>query len=85
MNLSKVWETVKDRRAWGAAVHEVTKSQTYLATEQQQHIFCVNEHASCEYFFAMSPCFAPSSKFCQKHLLLCDISHSGGIPRWLRP
>ena len=28
MSLSKLWEIVKDREAWDAAVHEVTKSQT---------------------------------------------------------
>ena len=28
MNLSKLWELVKDRKAWRAAVHGVTKSQT---------------------------------------------------------
>ena len=28
MILSKLWEIVKDRRAWRAAVHGVTKSQT---------------------------------------------------------
>ena len=27
MNLSKLWEIVKDRDAWHAAVHGVTKSQ----------------------------------------------------------
>ena len=30
MNLSKFQETVKDKGAWGAAVHGVTKSQTCL-------------------------------------------------------
>ena len=30
MNLSKLWETVEDRRAWHAVVHEVSKSQTWL-------------------------------------------------------
>ena len=31
MNLSKLWETVKDRGAWRAVVHRVTKSQTWLS------------------------------------------------------
>ena len=30
MNLSKLWEIVKDREVWYAAVHGVTKSQTRL-------------------------------------------------------
>ena len=28
MSLSKLWETVKDRKAWLAAVHGITKSRT---------------------------------------------------------
>ena len=31
MSLSKLWETVKDRKAWRATVYEVAKSQTRLS------------------------------------------------------
>ena len=31
MSLSQLWEIVKDREAWSAAVHAVTKSQTWLS------------------------------------------------------
>ena len=37
MSLSKLRETVKDREAWRAAVHEVAKSWTQLATEHHHH------------------------------------------------
>ena len=31
MSLSKLWEMVKDREAWHAAIHGITKSQTQLS------------------------------------------------------
>ena len=31
MSLSKLWDVVKDREAWSAAVHGVTKSWTRLS------------------------------------------------------
>ena len=31
MNLNKLWEVVKGKEVWCAAVHEVAKSQTQLS------------------------------------------------------
>ena len=41
MNLSKLWEIVKDRGAWQAAVRGVAKSRTRFSdwTTQQQMVF----------------------------------------------
>ena len=36
MSLHKLQKIVKDRKAWWAAVHGITKSWTELVTEKQQ-------------------------------------------------
>ena len=35
INLSKLWDKVKDREAWHVAVHGVTKNRTRLSEQQQ--------------------------------------------------
>ena len=40
MNLSKLWDTVKDREVWHAAVYGVAKSQTRLNNNSNSHSRC---------------------------------------------
>ena len=37
MNLSELWETVKDREAWHVTVHGVTESRTQLSDWTTKH------------------------------------------------
>ena len=44
MSLSKLQELVKDREAWSAAIHGVTKSQTWLTTKLNWRILNTDEN-----------------------------------------
>ena len=37
MNLSKLWETVKDREAWCGAVHGITEIHDWTTEQQQEN------------------------------------------------
>ena len=63
MSLSKLWEMVKNREAWRAAVHGVGKSQTQLNNNNNNGIWCVSllscvfGNQVCVFYFSMSACF----------------------------
>ena len=45
ISLSKLWEMVKDREVWHAAVHKVTKSQTRLRLNNDMWcVLCMSHH-----------------------------------------
>ena len=63
MNLNRLWEIVKDREAWHAAVHGLQRVGNHLATEQQYSIVymynmlffhsSVNKHLCCFHVLAL--------------------------------
>ena len=56
MNLSKLQELVKDREAWSAVVHGVSKSQTLLSNWTTTMNWCLCESFWCQIWWR--PCVA---------------------------
>ena len=66
VSLSKLWEIVKDREAWRAAVQAVTVSQTYLSD------WTTTNHIKIPVQFSL----CPAAKSLQSCPTLCDPIHS---------
>ena len=62
MSLSKPWEIVKDREAWHAAIHQVTKSWTWLSDWTTKTRGMMSFFRGRDYLISSTP-FNPS-KWC---------------------
>ena len=66
MSLSKLWETVKGREAWPAAVHGVTKSRKWQASELHQLRCLASPHT---HFLLCTLGIKPITQGCHENLM----------------
>ena len=71
MNLSKLWEIMKDRGTWHAAVHGITESDTTEQLNNQHHHLTLNLRH-----------FPPLPRAALYHQLSCD-KQSWMAPSWM--
>ena len=55
MSLSKLWEMMKEREAWSAVVHGITKSETWL--NNHYRLSCVPQSSDVEALFCIGIVF----------------------------
>ena len=70
MNLSKLWEPVKDREAWHAAIHGVTKSQTLLSNQKPTR---------CESKSSINLLFSPHDFIDRRYIVTINLSN---LSKW---
>ena len=76
MSLGKILEMVKDREAWHAAVHGVTKSQTQLCDWTTTKQICVSHLVSCTPVYLLSlpsPPLSPPASASSSILAIFDL------------
>ena len=75
--LSKLWEVVKDREAWWAAVHGVTKSQTQLNEQQSMDKHFLKQEYWSPYGAVQGP---GQSRISPEHLTWTTLELSNAVP-----
>ena len=87
MNLGKLWEMVRDREAWRAAVHGVTKSRTWLGDwTTARHLYsgsyqCIQKSEGEFHLLWLFVCFQVEQKDispdnCEKNLDKCITAYN---------